>query len=350
MGYAAPAEIFPEQMEASNHSSKLSAEATEKIDSGLADMVGEEVSDGPGVTAIIYKDGKEVYRGSYGQSQIAANKPMLVSTPMRAASISKMFTALGIMQQAEQGNIDLDADISDYLGYKFRNPNFPLKKITPRMLLSHTSSLRDNGYSKMPDMENMAEYLEQDEVFAKDKQKAPGKYFSYSNANFMFLAAALENVSGERFDIYMKNHVLAPLEIKGSFNLADFTPAERKKIATEYRLNDENGYHATVDAQPIKLNYQDRLNNYVLGSNPSIFGPQGGLRVSTEDLAHLLEMFINKGSYNGQQIVSAKTLAEMTKPAWIYDAKKATALWTRTPFPPMALAFAFIPVTLMKDL
>ena len=80
-------------------------------------------------------------------------------TKYRIASISKMVAAIGVMQQVEKGKIKLDADVSRYLGFTFRNPNFPGEKITARMLLSHTSSLRDGDYYTFPATDKLSDYV-----------------------------------------------------------------------------------------------------------------------------------------------------------------------------------------------
>jgi len=64
-----------------------------------------------------------------------------------------MFTVFTVMQLCEQGKLDLDADVSEYLGFNLRNPNYPNKPITVRMLAAHTSSLRDGKiYSILPEV------------------------------------------------------------------------------------------------------------------------------------------------------------------------------------------------------
>ena len=70
----------------------------------------------------------------------ANNLPLALDSRYRTASISKTFAAVGAMRLVEQGKLDLDRDVSDYLGFTLRNPNYPDKAITTRMLLSHTSS------------------------------------------------------------------------------------------------------------------------------------------------------------------------------------------------------------------
>ena len=86
-----------------------------------------------------------------GLADVAANRAITVDDPARIASISKLVTTIAVMRLVEQGKLHLDADVSKQLGWRLRNPAFPNRPITLRMLLSHTSSLTDAaGYWKLP--------------------------------------------------------------------------------------------------------------------------------------------------------------------------------------------------------
>ena len=78
-----------------------------------------------------------------GEADRATHRMVSADDPVRIASISKLITALGVMRLVDGGKLDLDRDVSDYLGYPLRNPAFPARKITLRLLLSHQSSLLD---------------------------------------------------------------------------------------------------------------------------------------------------------------------------------------------------------------
>ena len=85
--------------------------------------------------------------------------PVTANTRYRIASVSKMFTTLALMQIWEQGKLDLDAEAGEYLGYPFRNPNYPDQPVTVRMLLAHTSSLRDGSFYIIPCHESVRELV-----------------------------------------------------------------------------------------------------------------------------------------------------------------------------------------------
>ena len=318
-----PGHPFRIQNKEENYNSLLSKTATRKLDAALADMIGGYGEKVPGLAVIVYKNGKEVYRNMLGNRFLSPrnknwNLPVTADSRFRVASISKIFTAAGYMQLAEQGKINLDEDVSRYLGFTLRNPKYPNKAITSRMLLSHTSSIRDYPTSYVPFKSNVRSFFTSEDCWTKGR--TPGTYFSYSNLNFVLLATILEKVSGQRFDKYINKNVLKPMDIKGSFNLRDFSSSDLQKMGTLYRkTNGESGrYYAQIDDRPIELPDATRLANYRPGTNAGIFSPQGGLRVSPNELSHMLVMLMNRGNYQGKQVLKSASVQIMEKPVWNY--------------------------------
>ena len=100
-----------------------------------------------GMSVAVVKENKLVFTHSYGLKDMASNTPLTDNDIFRIASISKTFSATSIMQLVEAGKLSLNDDVSRLIGFKVRNPKFPEKIITLRMLLSHRSSINDNqGY------------------------------------------------------------------------------------------------------------------------------------------------------------------------------------------------------------
>ena len=98
-------------------------------------MIGDTGTKVPGMGVIVYKDGKEVFSDFLGSAIVDSknpqnNRPFTRQSRFRVASVSKMFTVFTLMQLQEQGKLDLDADVSQYLGFRLRNPNYPEKPIT----------------------------------------------------------------------------------------------------------------------------------------------------------------------------------------------------------------------------
>lgn len=334
--------------------SGMSKDAKAKLDKEITQMVGNDGTKVPALGVIVYKDGKEVYRNFKGRRYIDPQNPqndlpMTADTRCRVASVSKQFVAFGIMQLVDQGKLDLDADISQYLGFTLRNPNFPDTVITARMLLSHTSSLRDGEVYSTPPSVGLQEYFKPDGQYYENgahfapADQTPGKYFTYSNLNYGVLGTIIERLSGERFDKYMNKHVLTPMDIKGSYNVGDFNAEDMKQVGVIYRKRkdgvwDEHGpwvpqmddYRGQIQDSDLglitnpdvrKLDGWDRLKDYKPGTNATSFSPQGGLRISGNEFSHLLEMLTHNGTYKGRQIVRPDLLAQMFKVHWKYDAQ-----------------------------
>ena len=313
-----PGHPFRIQNREENYNSLLSKTATRKLDAALADMIGGYGEKVPGLAVIVYRNGKEVYRNMMGNRFLSPrnknwNLPLTSESRFRVASISKIFTAAGYMKLVEEGKINLDEDVSRYLGFTLRNPSYPNRVITSRMLLSHTSSIRDYPTPYVPFKSNVKSFFTSADCWTRGK--APGSYFSYCNLNFVLLATIMEKVSGQRFDKYMTKNVLKPLDIKGSFNLRDFSSSDLQKMGTLYRkTKGESGrYYAQIDDRPIDLPSASLLSSYRPGTNAGIFSPQGGLRISPEELAHMLQMLMNQGNYRGREVLKPATVQLMEK-------------------------------------
>ena len=258
-----------------------------------------------------------------GHANISNSLDMDENTLFRVASISKSFTALGLLKLYDQGLMQLDDDISEALGYEVRNPSFPDTPISYRMLLSHQSSLQDgSGYSPFLSATYSASpipaihevLLEEGEFYTSNmwRTEEPGTYFAYSNINYGLIGTLIEALSGERFDEYMKSEILQPLGISGSYNVAELENIEN--LAVLYRDNvPQADNYGGENPDPIITGI------YAPGTNGSIFAPQGGLRCSLNDLLNFASMIYNNGSFNGTEIISEESLEEMMSIQWDYD-------------------------------
>ena len=270
------------------------------MDNGFAEIMEKHEAVGLMVAAV--KDGEIVYNASYGYKDLENKVPVGVDDKLRIASISKTFVATAVMQLVEQGKINLDEDISNYMGFELRNPIFPDIPVTVRMLLSHTSSMSDsNGYFSF-DYFNPA--------VSPTWQKAwnsyePGTKYQYCNLGFNTLGAIIEIVSGERFDEYMKRHIFEPLGVDASHNVMDFDPAQLIGI---YRYDASTGSVAKSDAYA--QNASD-LENYKMGYSTPVFSPTGGVKISAKDLAKVMIMHMNKGAVGDVRLISQESSSLM---------------------------------------
>ncbi|MBR0290044.1 MAG: beta-lactamase family protein [Selenomonadaceae bacterium] len=102
--------------------------AAKKLSDQLERLVGDDDLQVPGLGVVVFKGGVEVFSKFIGRRTINPARPVTRRTRFRAASLSKMFTAFTLMQLVERGRLNLDDDVSNYLGFELRNPLFPQKK------------------------------------------------------------------------------------------------------------------------------------------------------------------------------------------------------------------------------
>jgi CubicO group peptidase (beta-lactamase class C family) len=241
--------------------------------------------------------------------------------PVRIASISKLVTALGVMRLVEEGKLDLDRDVSDYLGWPLRNPAFPGGVINLRMLLSHSSGLRDDAGYTLPLDGSLRELLSKPEAWAREHR--PGAYFTYANVGSPVVAAVMERATGEPFDQLMQRLVMRPLKIDGCFNWNGCSAGRRMQAVTLLRPNGDAAKDPPLSPGESECIFVAATNGscdrniYRLGENGSAFSPQGGLRISAADLMKVGAVLKNQGA----PLLSHKSYAEMTKVHWAFDGK-----------------------------
>jgi CubicO group peptidase (beta-lactamase class C family) len=308
------------------------------LDKALAAVVNNPAKPLASLSVLAVRNGKISYHQQFGARWIdnenpANNKPANAQTLYRIASISKTVTAIGVMKLVETGKINLDRDISDYLGYKLRNPHFADDAITMRMLLSHTSTILDNaGYywdeKTITDLKDVllpdAKRYGAGAVWSKAGK--PGAYFQYANLPWGVIGTVMERVTNERFDHLMQRLVLTPLNLKGGFHPADMPQADLLNVATLYRKrsvidnkevwNTDGPWVAQVDDYTKIAPLPRATAEYIVGTNGTLFGPQGNCRLSAEGLSTIMFMLMNRGQHNGRAYLQKKTVDEMLKTQW----------------------------------
>ncbi|GMG86846.1 serine hydrolase domain-containing protein [Biformimicrobium ophioploci] len=277
-----------------------------------------------GMSAVVVADGSADSVFHYGFSDLDQQRPVNDRTMYRIASISKMATAVAVMKLYEAGKIDLDRDVSDYLGFSLRHPEFAGVPITAKMLLSHTSGLRDGkGYfdfssgALTPESPFGIRTLLQEsgKYFTADMwgSEQPGPFFTYANVNSGVLGTLVEKVSGQRFDLFVKQEILEPLGMDGGFNVYEIEGIEN--LAVLYRASEPQadrfaGGHPARD-----------FSAYRPGHNGLLFGPQGSLRTSAVSLVRFMKMLMNGGEYDGVRILKPETVALMDGAVWTFNGK-----------------------------
>lgn len=274
---------------------------SQKIESDIQQMM--QSNPVVGLSVAVVKNNKIIYNHSFGFKDLEQQIPLNNQNIFRIASISKSFTATAMMQLVAKKQVSLDQDVSELIGFKVRNPKFPNKVITLKMILSHRSSINDSeGYfnldaidpSKNPNWANCYNAYE------------PDKGYMYCNLNYNMAGAILERITGKRFDLYIKQQILDPLGLYGGYNvnLLDsnlFTKLyEYKKDSAKF-----------INAPEAYTSRKEEINNYTIGRTTPIFSPTGGMKISAHDLAEYMIMHSQMGKHKGVRIMPKKLAKQM---------------------------------------
>lgn len=245
---------------------------------------------------------------------------------VRVASISKLAVTLGVMRLVDQRRLDLDADVSTYLGWRLRHPAHPDRPITLAMLLSHRSGLADGIDYVLPLDADLEVELRRPEAW--EASRRPGGGFRYANINFPVIAAVMEGATGERFDRLMQRLVFQPLRIDACFNWTTCSDASLNRAVTLYRptgevaRDDLNGQRPACPVVPARDGSCD-LASYRLAHNGASFSPQGGMRISMRGLARLGEVLLR----DGDRFISRRSFRRMTRLEPVAEAESERGLY-----------------------
>ena len=239
---------------------------------------------------VLTKDGIPFVTWFYGNTD--------ENTCYRIASVTKWVTAIGLMTLYDQGKLDLDRDISDYLPFRVRNPAWPDTPVTARMLLSHTSSLSPNAADYHPDWARIGQ-AGYDTIF--DETVEPGSKYAYADYNGALFGCLIEAITGESVQHYMDRTVFRPLGLTAAYS-PNLLPSG---TATKDLLK-PNGKAAITVQQDRNRSFNNRAdpaanNGYTVGR----------LFISTASMTRLAQMMLNRGILNGTRILNSDTVALM---------------------------------------
>lgn len=173
-------------------------------------------NDGPGCAALVAKEGKVIYKNAFGMANLELDVPMKPEMVFRIGSITKQFTAVAILQLAEQGKLSLQDTITKFI------PDYPVngKTITIEHLLTHTSGIK--SYTGMTEW--TAELQKKDftpeELIGFFKNQPmdfdPGRKFLYNNSGYILLGYIVAKASGMEYGQYLSEHIFKPAGMKHS--------------------------------------------------------------------------------------------------------------------------------------
>ncbi len=248
-----------------------------------------ERGDVAGAVVAVVKNGEVIFAKGYGFADVEKHKPVDAERTMfRPGSISKLFTWTAVMQLVEQGKLDLDHDVNEYLDFKI--PPRSDGPITLRDIMTHTPGFEEQIKALIVSDPKQLVPLK---VYAE--QKTPVRIFkagstpAYSNYATALAGYIVERISGQPFDDYIDAHLFKPLEMT----------------------------HATF-RQPLPAEFQaDMSQGYALGSQPPkpyeivVAAPAGSLAASGVDMAHFMIAHLEGGEYHGARILGPETLKMM---------------------------------------
>jgi len=260
----------------------------------------------PGLAVGIVKAGKLVWSGYFGCADLAKKKPVGEKTVFQIASVSKTFTALGLMQQMERGKSKVDDPINSRTPYPvFRPAKQGCREVTFMDVFTHRSGGGElMSYRQLGRLVPTALLLPGQErpplakIFTDGirPRVCPGTKYAYCNFCVGSLGLALEQLSGESFADYEDRHILGPL----GMNSSHFYETESIKE------NQARGYSYSVGYLPVPFM---RV--------PST--PMGGMYSTVPDMARYIMMLLNKGSLEGTVIVKPETIDYMFTPHYQAD-------------------------------
>lgn len=260
----------------------------------------------PGANFAIIKNGHWVYSKSLGKADLAADKDVSRQTVFMMASVSKTMIATAIMQLWEKDLVDLDIDINHYLPFSVRTPSRPNDSITARMLLTHTSAIKDNwtvignlyvyGDSPVSLDSFLKNYFTPGGIYYSNTDNfyfyKPGSVNNYSNVGSTLAAYLVERITGDKFSHYCDTAIFQKLCMDNtSFLLSGIQ--DTTLIARPYYWNGAGYEDAGLYGYP----------DY----------PDGQLRTNITALARFMTMYMNNGTYEGTRILDSSTVDSVLK-------------------------------------
>ena len=298
-----------------------------ELEAYLEDLTGHNPDSPPGLSLVVVKDGEIVYQRGFGLADGPQKIPAEADTVYNQWSMVKPMTAVAVLQLHEQGLLDIDDPVADYLPFfEVQYPSESSETITIRHLLNHSSGLRNN----VPEIlswihfDGDPEWNQTELIKAKLPDYAklayePGSEGIYTNVGYMVLAALIEAVSGQTYQQYMIDHIFNPL----GMDQTNWTYTEAM-IA-----NEATGAHPSLDFQTQLLPFvmeKGKRDALIREKRDGVMwfnhvytdqkGPTGPIGPPT-DTARFLMAYLNGGELDGQRILSPESVAMLTNESHI---------------------------------
>lgn len=252
----------------------------------------------PGTAIAIIENGELILQNSYGYADLDKNIKVTNQTGFNIGSISKTVAAWGIMKLVEEGKIDLDAPAENYITrWQLPESEFDSKQVTVRRLLSHTAGLSLHGYPGWTPNDRLSTIEESLDGRNNGPGRVemimePGTKWKYSGGGYTILQLIVEEVTGQKFEDYMQDHILDPLGM----------------VDSSYKIDDR-----ILKASAFEYdNFGEQIDFELFTAQAA-----AGLHTNIEDFTRFayasLFDFKNNKKYN--KVLKAKTVEDMMQPA-----------------------------------
>lgn len=255
----------------------------------------------PGLSIAALKDGETIYNRGYGFRDLASGSSTSPDTLYSIGSVTKSFTALGIMQLQEAGKLTLEDPIDSYIPINIHPKGGTIKV---KHLLNHSSGIPALAYAEaafshithssdkwipVSKTQDLITFMREVEGWAHAK---PGERWFYLNEGFILLGSIIEEASGERYARYIDRHILEPIGMLRSFWTKDKAEAD-PEFATPYNIKGDG------ERESSSYTYGELLSD-------------GGLISNVTDMSHYLQMYLNGGTIDGRRIIEGESIRDMT--------------------------------------
>ena len=250
----------------------------------------------PGASIAIVRSDEVLLATGYGFRDLKEGKPMTGQTVQPIASISKSFTVASLAVLVRDGKLSWDKPVRDFMPEFRLYDEYATAHVTPRDLVTHATGLPRHDWvwvgstASREDLVRRLRYLE--------PSAEPRARYQYNNLAYCTAGYLAGRIAGTSWEEMIRTRLFEPLGMtNSSASVTDL--AKAADFSTPYRLND--------DDQPVSIRYL----------NVDSLGPAGAINSNAEDMSRYMRMLINKGKFNGEEILTETDVAEMMSPRMV---------------------------------
>ncbi len=270
---------------------QIRSQESKRFDNYLNEVYENHVI--PGFSVVVVNDRGIIYQKGFGKERIDLPAPFTEHTVSAIGSLTKSMTVMAVMQLVEQGSLELDTAVINYLPWFGTANKEKSDKITVRMLINNTSGLQAHPHPAYDLSDGALEKLTRD-LEGSFITREPGTKYEYSNVAFSVAGCLVAKVSGLPFKEYLKTRIFDPLRMKNT--------STDPSIFEDLRALE--GHFLGIDfASPALREKQFESGEFI---------PAGSFTRSTaEDLGNYLIALLNQGKFGNSQVLSPESIRQM---------------------------------------